>query len=107
MVKIHRWMEVAISNGIRMRLNDSALEGIHRELDPSVHPQFLVNCVQMGFHSALADRQLEGDFLVAQTCGNHLDDFRFAAREDLDDFLRFFTLRESFERAADKGRLES
>src|SRR5437763_17079270 len=93
--------------GYRTRLNDSTLKGIHRELDPSVHSQFFVNCVQMGLHGALTDRELHGNFLVAKAGGNHFDDFRFASRENLDDFLRFFALRESVERAADERRLES
>src|SRR5207253_1350067 len=50
---------------------------------------------------------LHGNFLVAKAGGNHFDDFRFASRENLDDFLRFFALRESVERAADERRLES
>ena len=36
MVKIYRWMEGAIPNGIVVRLKDSALKGIHRQLDAAM-----------------------------------------------------------------------
>src|SRR6266550_7465399 len=94
------------TEGYTAPLKESVLNGIRGELHAAVHAEFFINCMEMGFHGALADRELHGDLLVAQTGGNHLHDLCFAPRQYLDDLLRLFALRQTIERATDQRRLE-
>ena len=64
--------------GPALRLDESAPDGVPRELDTIVHAELLQDVRAVALHRLLADDEPVGDLLGAIALGDQLDDFLLA-----------------------------
>jgi hypothetical protein len=70
----------AAQEGGGVRSHESFRLSVTEQCDAAVNLQFFVAAVQMHLDSALADRQLIGDFFIAETTGCEANDFELTWR---------------------------
>src|SRR6266704_365527 len=67
------------------RLDQPPVLGVEGEGDAAVHPELLVDMVEVQLDRALVHVELRGDLLVPESSGHHAGDLDLARRQEASD----------------------